>query len=103
MFERNRPLTFHFDSKKTKTSCVTIFCDTLNRNMAQFNLELCFCVVFLAVFLPLASGEHHIISYHIKSTQKVYFYLNTTFSRNGGICLSVLRAGASRLPRTMST
>ena len=67
MFERNRPLTFHFDSKKTKTSCVTIFCDTLNRNMAQFNLELCFCVVFLAVFLPLASGEHHIISYQIYS------------------------------------
>ena len=33
-----------------------------NRNMAQFNLELCSCVVVLVVFLPLASGEHHIIS-----------------------------------------
>ena len=33
-----------------------------NRNMAQFNLELCSCVVVLAVFLPLASGEHHMIS-----------------------------------------
>ena len=35
---------------------------THNWNMAHFNLELCSCVVVLAVFLPLASGEHHIIS-----------------------------------------
>ena len=42
-----------------KTSCVTL---THNWNMAQFNLELCSCVVVLVVFLPLASGEHHIIS-----------------------------------------
>ena len=35
---------------------------TDNWNMAQFNLELCSCVVVLAVFLPLASGEHHMIS-----------------------------------------
>ena len=35
---------------------------THNWNMAQFNLELCSCVVVLVVFLPLASGEHHMIS-----------------------------------------
>ena len=31
----------------------------LNRDMAQFNL--CFRVAFLAVLLPLSSGEYHII------------------------------------------
>ena len=62
MFDSSGPLTLHLDSEKTRISCVTAYRDTLNRNVAKFNLELSFCVVFLAVFLPLASGEQHIIS-----------------------------------------
>ena len=58
----NRSLPLHLNSEKTKTSCVTTYRVTLNRKMAQFNLELCFLVAVLAVFLSLASGEHHIIS-----------------------------------------
>ena len=52
--------------KKTKTSCVTTYRDTRNRKMAQCNLKVCFLVAVLAVFLPLASGEHHIISNLLK-------------------------------------
>ena len=62
----NGSLPLHLNSEKTKTSCVTIYRDTLNRKMAQCNLKFCFLVAVLAVFLPLASGEHHIISNLLK-------------------------------------
>ena len=42
--------------RSSKTIVIHAYRDTPNRDMAQFNL--CFRVAFLAVLLPLTSGEH---------------------------------------------
>ena len=62
-----------------------------NRNMALFNLELCSCVVVLAVFLPLASGERHIIS---NLLGRFIFIWILHLTEIVGYVFSVLRAGA---------
>ena len=84
-----RSLPLHLNSEKTKTSCVTTYLVTLNQKMAQFNLELCFLVAVLAVFLSLASGEHHIISNLLE-----WFIFIWIFS---------FESWSLRLPRTITT
>ena len=71
---------------RTSKTIVTTYRDTLNQNMAQFNLELCFRVVVLAVFLTVASSERYIIS---NLLERFIVILNATVSRNGGIYLLV--------------
>ena len=57
--------------------------------MAQFNL--CFRVAFLAVLLPLASGEHHII---LNLLERFIFILQSTCRVLGWRFLSVMSAVA---------
>ena len=66
---------------RSSKTIVTAYRDALNQNMAQFNSELYFRVVVLALFLLLASGEHHIIS---NLLERFIVILNAIFSRNGG-------------------
>ena len=53
--------------------------------MAQFNLELCFRVAFLAVVLPLASGED---SFILESVRNIFFNLMFTFRVFGWVFLT---------------
>ena len=66
---------------RSSKTIVTAYLDALNQNIAQFNSELYFRVVVLALFLLLASGEHHIIS---NLLERFIVILNAIFSRNGG-------------------
>ena len=112
MFEWSGPLPPHLDSEKTKTSFVqwALYSNgrsitqknrdrllwQFNWNMAQFILKLCFRVAFLAVLLPLASGEHYIIWNLLLRCILTFI---TTIIGIDWIYLSVSR----RLPRTIAT
>ena len=74
---------------QVKRSWYTHIVTHLNRDMAQFNL--CFRVAFLAVLLPLASGEHHII---LNLLERFIFILQSTFRVLGWRFLSVMSAVA---------